>query len=126
MKLWNIILTLSLLAAPTMASADYLDVITNRLNDGCSMEKYGKVVEEFRDVMTSQGYSYKVEIVVPFIGDQLDAIFWVGRTKDFATFGTESDRWAKALMNRKSPEAKINEKLNACTTNMTRTGSRTM
>ncbi len=126
MKLRNTLLALSLLIAPTVASADYLDVITNSLNDGCSMEEYGKVVEEFRGVMTSQGYSYTVEIVVPFIGDQLDGVFWVGRTKDFATFGSESDRWEKALMNSKSPESKINKKLNDCATNVSRSGSRTM
>ena len=126
MKLRNGLLALSLLIAPTMASADYLDVITNSLNDGCSMEEYGKIVEEFRGVMTSQGYSYTVEIVVPFIGDQLDGIFWVGRTKDFATFGAESDRWEKALMNSSSAESKINKKLNGCATNVSRSGSRTM
>ena len=77
-------------------------------------------------VMKSQGYTYSVEIVVPFIGDTLDAVWWVGRTKDAATFGAESDRWEKALMNPGSPEAKVNEKLNACTTNLSRTGSRTL
>ena len=126
MKLRNTLLALSLLIAPTMASADYLDVITNSLNDGCSMEQYGKIVDEFRGVMTLQGYSYTVEIVVPFIGDQLDGVFWVGRTKDFATFGAESDRWAKALLNSKSPESKINKKLNGCATNVSRSGSRTL
>ncbi len=126
MKLRNTLLALSLLIAPTVASADYLDVITNSLNDGCSIEEYGKVVDEFRGVMTSQSYSYTVEIVVPFISDQLDTIFWVGRTKDFATFGTENDRWNKALMNSKSPESKINTKLNDCATNVSRSGNRTM
>ncbi len=126
MKLRSALLTLPLLVAPAMASADYLDVITNSLNDGCSMEKYGKVVEEFRGVMTSQGYSYTVEIVIPYIGNQLDQIFWVGRTKDLATFGSESDRWEKALMKSESPESKINKKLNDCTTNVSRSGSRTM
>jgi hypothetical protein len=126
MKLRNALLTLSLVIAPTMASADYLDVITNRLNDGCSIEKYAKVVDEFRGVMKSEGYSYTVELVVPFIGDQLDAIFFVGRTKDLTTFGAENDRWTKALTNSKSPEAKINEKMNECATNVSRTGSTTM
>ena len=126
MKLRNGLLALSLLIAPTIASADYLDVITNSLNDGCSIEDYGKVVNEFRGVMKSQGSSYTVEIVVPFIGDPLDGVFWVGRTKDFSTFGAESDRWEKALMNSSSPESKINKKLNSCATNVSRSGSRTM
>ena len=37
MKFRNGLLALSLLIAPTIASADYLDVITNSLNDGCSI-----------------------------------------------------------------------------------------
>ena len=48
MKFRNTLLALSLLTAPTIASADYLDVITNSLNDGCSIAEYGKIVEEFR------------------------------------------------------------------------------
>jgi len=126
MKLRSAILAIALILAPGLASADYMDVITNRMKDGCSMEKYAKVVEEFRGVMKSQGYSYTVEIVVPYIGDNLDAVWWVGRTKDFATFGAESDRWVKAIATSGTPEAKVNEKLNACTTNVNRTGSRTM
>lgn len=126
MKIRITLATFALLLAPTLASADYLDVITNRLTANCSMDQYAKVVDEFRGVMTSQKYSYTVEIVVPFIGNDLDSLFWVGRTKDLATFGSESDRWAKALMDAKSPEAKINQKLNECTTNVSRSGSRTM
>jgi len=126
MKIRIALSALALLVAPTLAGADYLDVITNRLNDNCSMDQYAKVVDEFRGVMTSQKYSYTVEIVVPLIGDQLDAIFWVGRTKDMATFGSENDRWAKALTDANSPEAKINKKLNNCTTSLSRTGSQTM
>ncbi len=76
--------------------------------------------------MTSQGYSYTVEIAIPFIGNQLDRIFWVGRTKDLATFALETAQWNEALKNSRSPESKINKKLNGCTTNLSRSGSQTM
>lgn len=103
-----------------------MDVIANRLNDGCSLDDYTKVVDEFRGVMKSEGYSYTVEIAVPFVGPELDVIYWVGRTKDLATFGSENDKWIKALTNAMSAESKINAKLNKCATNLRRTGSRTL
>ena len=119
------LLALALLLTPLAAHADYLDVITNKLRDGCTLDKYLGVVEEFRGVMKSQGYKYTVEIVPPFIGDDLTVIYWVGREPSFATFGEESDRWEAAIAKPGTPEAKINEKLDACTENVSRSGSRT-
>ena len=111
------------LFAPVVASADYLDVIVNKLNDGCSLDEYNKVVEEFRGVMTSEKYSYTVEIAVPFTGPELDVVYWIGRTKDIATFGVENGRWDQALANAKSSEAKVNAKLEKCSINVRRSGS---
>jgi hypothetical protein len=113
------------LFAPAVASADYLDVIATKLKDGCSLADYNNVVEEFRGVMTSEKYSYSVEIAVPFTGPELDVVYWIGRTKDIATFGMENGRWDQALRNAKSPEAKINAKLEKCSINLRRTGSTT-
>lgn len=124
MKLLISVLSFCLMT-PAIAGADYLDVITNKLNDGCSLADYQKVVEEFRGVMKSEGYDYTVEIAVPLIGPDLDAVFWVGRTKDLATFGTGNQRWTKALANPKSAEAKVSAKLGKCAENVSRTGSLT-
>jgi hypothetical protein len=113
------------LFAPVVASADYLDVIATKLKDNCSLAEYNKVIEEFRGVMTSEKYSYSVEIAVPFTGPELDLVYWIGRTKDIATFGVENGRWDQALANAKSPEAKVNAKLEKCSVNVRRTGSTT-
>jgi hypothetical protein len=113
------------LFAPVVASADYLDVIATKLKDNCSLAEYNKVIEEFRGVMTSEKYSYSVEIAVPFTGPELDVVYWIGRTKDIATFGVENGRWDQALANAKSPEAKVNAKLEKCSVNVRRTGSTT-
>ena len=104
--------------------ADYLDVITTRLGD-CSQEKYLELVDEFRGVMKSQKYSYMVEIAIPLINDQMDVVFWIGRTADFATFGQEYSRWEKAVATGGTPEAKMNDKLNSCGENLTRSGHTT-
>ena len=113
------------LFAPVVASADYLDVIATKLKEDCSLAEYNKVIEEFRGVMTSEKYSYSVEIAVPFTGPELDVVYWIGRTKDIATFGVENGRWDQALANAKSPEAKVNAKLEKCSVNVRRTGSTT-
>ena len=116
------LLALLLLAAPLGANADYVDVITDKLSPDCTMEKYLINVEEFRGVMKAEGYTYRVEIMAPVTGDDLNVVFWVGRTKDLATFGAEYTKWLAALDKPGSPEAKMNEKLNQCSTNLSRSG----
>lgn len=115
------ILAIVMLLAPQAALADYLDVITTRLGD-CTLEKYLGLVEEFRGVMKQQGYKYTVEIAEPLVNDPLDVIYWIGRAPDFATFGAEYTRWESQIVKGGTPEAKINDKLNACGENVTRSG----
>jgi hypothetical protein len=114
-----------LLAGSQAANADYVDVITNEMNPDCTMEQYLETVEEFRGVMTAQGYTYTVEILVPVEGENLSSVYWVGRTADFATFGAEYTKWLAGIAKSGSPEAKMNAKLNKCATNLSRSGSLT-
>jgi hypothetical protein len=113
------------LLAPLAAHADYLDVITTKLNASCTLDKYRGVVDEFRGVMKSQNYKYTVEVAVPFVGSDLSLVYWVGRTPDKATFGQENDRWDAAVAKPDTPEAKVNAKIAACGVNVARTGSTT-
>ena len=122
MSIRTILVAFAVFVAPQVAAADYVDAITNKLNDGCTMEKYMKTVEEFHGVMKSQGYTYRAEIMVPVTSQQLDVVYWVGRTTDMATFGAEYSKWLKALENPSSPESKVNAKLTACSTNVNRSG----
>ena len=114
-----------MLLAPLAAHADYLDVITTKLNAGCSLEKYRDIVQEFRGVMTAQKYKYTVEIAVPFIGSDLDLVYWVGREPNAATFGQETDRWNAAIAKPETPEAKVNAKIAECGVNQSRSASTT-
>jgi hypothetical protein len=116
---------LLLIVGPQVAKADYVDVITNKLTTSCTMEQYLSTVQEFRGVMTSQGYTYTVEILAPVTSPDLNNVFWVGRTKDLATFGVEYTKWLNALGKAGSPEAKVNAKLNKCATNVSRSGALT-
>jgi hypothetical protein len=63
--------------------------------------------------------------VSPFTGDDLSVVYWVGREPKFATFGEESDRWEAAIAKPGTPEAKINERFDACADNVSRSCSRT-
>jgi hypothetical protein len=116
------LLGLAILTAPLAANAQYIDAISNKLIGTCTLDQYLGVIEEFRGVMKSEGYSYTVEIMQPLTGD-LGVIWWVGRTKDLATYGTEYTRWETALGTAGSPEAKVSAKLNACAENVSRQGS---
>jgi len=119
------LLACATLLAPLAAHADYLDVITNKLKDGCTVDKYLGVVEEFRGVMKAQKYTYTVEIAAPFVAADLDTMYWIGRTSNAGVFGQETDRWEAAIAKPDTPEAKVNAKIGACTTNVARSGSRT-
>lgn len=120
-----LLIALLSIVGPQTAQAEYVDVITNKMSDDCTMEQYLASVEEFRGVMTSQGYTYTVEILAPVTSPDLTNVFWVGRTKDLATFGAEYTKWLTALENAGSPEAKVNAKLNKCSTNVSRSGALT-
>jgi hypothetical protein len=89
------------------------------------MEQYLSAVQEFRGVMTSQGYTYTVEILAPVTSPDLSNVFWVGRTKDLGTFGLEYTKWLAALEKAGTPEAKVNAKLNKCAANVSRSGALT-
>jgi hypothetical protein len=119
-----VLLALAMQLAPQVARADYLDVITTRLGD-CTLEKYMSIVEEFRAVMVQQKYPYKVEIAVPLINNEMDVVYWVGRSPDLAAFGEGYTRWAREIGKSGTPEARVNEKLNTCGANVSRSGSLT-
>jgi len=114
---------IALLAVPLTANAQYIDLIGNKLNEGCSLEKYLGIVEEFRGVMKSEGYPYTVEIAQPLTGEDLGTVWWIGRSQNLATFGEGYTRWETALTKAGSPEAKVSQKLNDCATNISRSGS---
>lgn len=116
------LLSIAIMAAPLAASAQYIDAISTKLVGGCTLEQYLAVVDEFRGVMTSEGYKYTVEIAQPLTGE-LGVLWWVGRTPDLATYGAEYSRWEAAIAKGGTPEAKISEKLTQCSENQTRQGS---
>jgi hypothetical protein len=109
------------LSIPMIASAEYLDVIESKLVDGCSSDKYLKIVNDFnKEWGMKNGYTAK--IAMPLQSSNLESIFWLGTTKDAATFGKAWDAWRDAMSDTNSVAAKLQARLNQCDVNLARRG----
>jgi hypothetical protein len=109
-----------LFSLPLAASAGNMDVIEMELNDGCSMPKLMMIMKDFNKWGKSHGY--QAEIAVPIQSNNLTSIFWIGRSKDTASFGAAFDSWEADLSNSGSAPAKLNARFEGCTTNIARRG----
>jgi len=110
-----------LLFIPMTASAEYLDVIESKMVDGCSSDKYLMIVKDFnKEWGMKNGYSAKV--AMPLQSDNLGSIFWLGTTKDAASFGKAWDAWRDAMSDSGSVAAKLQARLSQCTLNVSRRG----
>lgn len=121
MKVTKVLLAMLFLAVPLTASADHLDVIEFKLNDGCSFDKYMAIVKDFNNQWGSQN-GYLAEVLTPIQSHNLESMFWVGRTKDAAAFGKAWDAWRTQLGDPTSVAAKLWARFQACETNLGRRG----
>lgn len=110
-----------LLCLPMAASADYMDVIEFNLLDGCSFEKYMGIVNDFNSDW-GEANGYKARVAMPLQNDNLVSMYWLGTTKDAATFGKAWDTWRDALSNPDSVEAKLWARFETCSINLGRSG----
>jgi hypothetical protein len=117
----RVLLAILLLALPVAASADHLDVIEVKLNDGCSFDKYMEIARDF-NTQWGVNNGYKAEVLMPIQSHNLVSIFWVGRSKDVASFGKAWDTWRNELANPNSVAAKLWARFTACSTNLARRG----
>ena len=114
------VLTL-LLFTPITASAEYLDVIEFKMVDGCSFDKYLKIVKDFnKEWGMKNGYSAKA--AMPLQSNNLESMFWLGTTKDAASFGKAWDAWRDAMSDSDSVAAKLQARFTKCSINVARRG----
>ena len=115
------ILSIMMLSLPMVAFADYVDVIEFKLNDGCKLENQLQIMRDFN---TQWGVKngYKAEILTPLQSPNLTSLFWVGRTKDAATFGKAWDTWRNELNDPNTVAGKLAARFGACGTNLSRRG----
>ena len=114
------ILAIALLACPMMAYADHIDVIEFKLKEGCSFGKYMEIVKDFH--VWGAKYGYRAEVLTPIQSNNLESLYWLGRSKDAATFGKAWDAWHNAQADSNSPESKLNARFGACSTSVGRRG----
>ena len=115
------ILTVMLLALPMAAAADHLDVIEFKLNEGCSFETELQIVKDFNAQWGARN-DYQAEILMPIQSHNLVSLFWLGRTRDAATFGKAWDTWRNELADPNSVASKLWARFEACGTNLARRG----
>ncbi|NIM71047.1 MAG: hypothetical protein GTN86_10980 [Xanthomonadales bacterium] len=109
-----------LLLAPTSAFAEHMDVIEMQLHDDCSMDQFMAIVADFN--AWGEENAYHARVAVPIQSDKLTSIFWMGTSKDAATFGKAWDTWRDALGDPESVPAQLWARFQACSQNLRRTG----
>lgn len=109
------------LAFPIVASADYVDVISGKLNPGCSMSKYLQIVKDFNE-QWAKDRAYTVEILMPLQSRDLGTFFWVGRAANAEAFGKGLDAWVAAQADANSAPAKLMVRFRECVAYESRAG----
>lgn len=115
------LIAIALLALPMGAAADHLDVIEFKLNDGCSFSTYIQIVKDFNAQWAAKN-AYKAEVLTPIQSNNLESMFWIGRSKDAAAFGKAWDTWRTEIADANTVAGKLDARFAACVTNLGRRG----
>jgi hypothetical protein len=78
------------------------------------------VVKDFNE--WGKAHGYKAEVLVPLQRANLETLFLVGRSANSEVFGKAWDAWRDAQANADSVPAKLNARLDACSTSLNRSG----
>lgn len=82
------LLVAMLLVLPVPATADYLDVIKFKLNEGCSFATYVAVVKDINEWGKANGY--KAEVLMPLQQADQEHLFFVGRGTNASQSGFDT------------------------------------
>jgi hypothetical protein len=107
------LITIFLLAFPAVAMADYVDVLSAKLKDGCSIATFQQIVADL-NATWAQGGDYKAQLLVPVMSEDLHTLYWVGRAASAEAYGRSLDRWVKEANDPGTVTGKLNERMNAC------------
>ena len=86
-----------LFLTPSLASAEYLDVIKFELTENCTFSEYLVIVQDF-NTQWGQSNGYSSRVAMPLQNDDLGSMYWMGTTKNAAAFGAAWDTWRDALV----------------------------
>ena len=112
-------IALLLLVLPMTAAADHIDVIEFTLNEGCDMQTYMAIANDFNEQWGSKN-GYQSEVLTPIQSHNLTSLFWVGRSADAAAFGKAWETWRADLKNPESVASKLWARFQKCSTNVAR------
>lgn len=115
------LITMFLLTVPAVASADYVDVLSAKLKDGCNVATFQQIVADF-NATWAKDTEYKAQALVPLMSEDMHTLYWVGRTTNAETFGRGLERWMKEASDPSTVAGKISERMNACVTWVGRAG----
>ncbi len=111
-------LLIGLFTLPLPAFAEHMDVIQFKLQDGCTLESYMAIVNDFN--AWGEAYGYQTRIAVPLHSPNLESMYWLGTSEDAATFGKAWDTWRNALSDPDSGPAQLSARLASCMVNLSR------
>ncbi len=113
------ILCVALFMFPLSALADHIDVIEGQLKEGCTIQQYMAIVNDFNEKW-AKNQDYKAEVLFPVYSNNLKSIYWLGRSANNAAFGAAFDQWNKDLTNPDSMASKLSARFAECSDNIGR------
>ena len=115
------LLLLILFLSPTLASAEYMDVIKFKLTGECTFAEYLQIKDDFNSQWgVNNGYTSRVAMAIQ--DDDLESMYWIGTAENAAAFGAAWDTWRDGLGNPDSVPAKLWARFQVCSTNISRHG----
>ena len=117
----KILVISALVLFPLLANADYLDVLQFTLKDGCTVEQYVTIANDFNE-QWGKSHGYHSEVAVPVQSDDLVSIFWLGRTANAESFGKAWDTWRNESTDPKSVASKLGALFEECGDSTSRRG----
>ena len=115
------LIAIALLALPMSAAADHLDVIEVKLNEGCSFSTYMQIAKDFNSQWGAKN-GYKAEVLTPIQSNNLESLYWVGRSISAAAYGKAWDTWRDESADPNTVAGKLWTRFAACSTNVGRRG----
>jgi len=112
------ILLAAFLLLPLNAVAEHMDVIEFKMLEGCSVEQYLAIIEDFNK--WGEDYGYETKIAFPLQSNNLTSVYWLGMSANAAAFGRAWDAWRDALSDADSVPAKLSARFAECSENLGR------
>ena len=111
----------ALCTIPLPAGADHLDVIQATLNKDCTLSQYVAIAKDFNETW-GKSHGYLAEIAAAVQSNDLDSVYWIGRTANAEAFGKAWDTWRDELGVPKSVAAGLQKRFDKCSKNVGRRG----